>query len=118
MAELKHLKTFESYYTPEVLDTEKLDEGLIKDVVAKLGVKAEDFLTQWKNPETIKWAKRMAKAYLQKGTLSQEAYDKALAVDFNPSNNDSREFFLQMAKIKGALQSAPMSASTTLLGNS
>jgi len=122
MADLKHLKTFESFSEDfDNQEVELIDEGLsdwLNKIADKVGVAAEDILTQWKKPEVIAWAKKMAPSYLQNGSLNQDAYDQAATVNFDPSNNASRDFFVQMAKIKGAKLSAPMSANTRLIGNS
>lgn len=123
MTTLKHIRTFESFVN-EVGDAQlngnefdMLDEGIkdaLKNVANKIGMKVEDFMTQWKKPEMIEWAKRKAKGYLRTGKLTKEAYDKALAVNFDPSNPDARDFFVQMAKIKGALTGGPTSNMPTL----
>ena len=118
MAELKHIKTFESY--AENFNTEEvelIDEGVkdfVKKISDKIGVATEDFLTQWKSPKVIEWAKKMAKGYLKTGNLTQEAYDNAVAVNFDPTNLDSRDFFVQMAKIKGAFAGSPTSGGPSL----
>lgn len=119
MAELKHIKTFESYaenFNTE--DVELIDEGVkdfVKKISDKLGIAAEDFLTQWKSPKVLEWAKKMGKSYLAKGTLTQDAYDKALAVNFNPSKEDARDFFVQMARIKGSFAGSPTSVGPNVM---
>lgn len=119
MTELKHLKTFESY-SQKYDNSELLEEGkvgdFIKKVATKAGMKIEDFLLKWKDPKTISWAKNMAKKYIKLQQLSKEAYNKALQVNFDPENNEARDFFVQMAKIKGAKLSGPSSPSKKLLG--
>lgn len=123
MTDLKHIKTFENFSQKFVEndDIEMIDEGLkdfLKDIADKIGVKFEDFITQWKDPETVAWAKKMAKGYLNNGRLDKDAYNKALSVNFDPENPKSRDFFLQMSKIKGALSIGPNSPTTKLLGKS
>lgn len=96
---MKHIKTFENF--SQDLDQEILDEGVIGDLVKK----TTDKLAGWNSEENIKWVKKMALAYVNKGDLDKDEYEKAKSLNFDSTKEEVKNFLKKADKLRANLMS-------------